>query len=98
MSLYDPPELRTERLRLAPIGADDASAAREIFVDDTRVTRLVAWKSLASEEAARRFVEREARAWRDAEDCRGWFAREAETGQVLGSAIARLHGEAAELS
>ena len=69
-SLFDPPELDSERLILTPVEPRDAPAARELFVDDPEVTQFVAWKPLVTEPGSRMFVEREARAWTENEPCR----------------------------
>jgi len=91
MTLFDPPELRSERLALTPIQACDALVVQRVFVDDPRVTQFVAWNPLTDSLLAQRFVEREARAWQDGEDCRGWLARLSDSGEVVGFIIARRH-------
>ena len=41
VSLFDPPELSSERLVFTPPTGDDASILQGIFVDDPLVTRFV---------------------------------------------------------
>jgi RimJ/RimL family protein N-acetyltransferase len=98
MDLFDPPELASDRLALTPFGTGDAAAARLVLADDPFVTRFVGWRPLLSLERAQRFVEREACAWRDREDCRGWLARARDTGEVIGSLIARRRDRSADFS
>jgi RimJ/RimL family protein N-acetyltransferase len=98
INLFDPPILRSERLELSPIGARDASAVQRIFADDPMVTRFVAWRPLVDPNDAQRFVDREDCAWREAEECRGWIARDSASGDAVGCAIARRHDGGTEFS
>ncbi|MHC4848790.1 MAG: GNAT family N-acetyltransferase [Planctomycetota bacterium] len=93
--LFEPRPIRSERLVFTPIRADDAPAVERVFVADPEVTRFVAWRPVTD---PRGFAEREARAWRDGKRCRGWFARHAATGEVVGCVVARREGGSVDLS
>ena len=98
MNLFNPPELRSERLVLTPIRVGDEAAVMDLFVDDSYVTQFVGWKPLINQQMAQGFTEREALAWQDEEDCRGWLARDSQTDEVLGSIVARRRDQSAEFS
>jgi RimJ/RimL family protein N-acetyltransferase len=97
-TLFEPPELETGRLVLAPFADGDESLVPTLYRDDPEVTRFVGWKPLVDPERARRFVEVEARAWADEDACRGLLARERAGGAAVGALIVRRHPAGAEFS